>query len=277
MDIDGRIAVVTGAAGGIGSALVAALLDRGAHAVVATDLDRAALEAMAQPLHGDAGHGGTGGGRVFPRVLDVTDERATRRLVDEIEDTLGPIDLWFANAGLAGGGGPDAPDDVWNRQWHVNLMAHVYAARVLLPGWLARGEGHLVTTASMAGILTTLNDAVYASTKHAAVGFAEWMAITYGDQGVRVSCVCPGAVDTAMLRSGTGGDADKAAAVIGGGDVLEPAQAVARILDGVSDDRTIIYTHPAMHDLVVRKAQDPDRWQRGMRRLWARAQELLNS
>lgn len=274
MDIAGRIAVVTGAAGGIGGALVRALLAGGAEAVVATDVVEAGVNALAEELHGDTARGDKGG-RVFPRRLDVTDEAATKALVEEIEDTVGPIDLWFANAGLAGGGGPEAPDDVWQRQWQVNLMAHVYATRALLPGWLARGEGYLVTTASMAGILTSLGDGVYAATKHAAVGYAEWLAITYGDQGIRVSTVCPGAVDTNMLRGGAGGDADRAAAVIGGGDVLDPADAAAAILAGVADERLIILTHPAMQEYIERKASDPDRWLKGMRRLWARAQELL--
>ena len=124
-------------------------------------------------------------------------------------------------------------------------------------------------------MLTTLGDGVYAATKHAAVGYAEWLAITYGDQGVRVSCVCPGAVDTPMLRGGAGGDADRAAAVIGGGDVLPAAGAAERIVAGVTEDRFLILTHPDMHELVVRKAQDPERWIRGMRRLWGRAQALL--
>lgn len=274
MDIGGRIAVVTGAGGGIGGAIVKALLDRGAQAVVATDVRMDALEAMAAQHHGDAGHGGAGG-RVFPRKLDVTDERATRALVDEIDDTLGPVDLWFANAGIAGGGGPEAGDDVWNRQWSVNLMSHVYATRALLPGWLARGEGHLITTASMAGILTSLGDGAYAATKHAAVGYAEWLAITYGDKGVKVSCICPGAVDTDMLRGGAGGDAGRATAVIGGGEVLGPDEAAARIVAAVEEDRFLILTHPDMQELMTRKAGDTDRWIRGMKRLWARSQELL--
>ena len=266
MEIQGRIAVVTGAAGGIGGALVRALLDAGARAVVAADLSLAGVEAIAAL--------DDGAGRVLARVLDVTDGAATQRLVDEIEHALGPVDVWFANAGLAGGGGPEASDETWQRQWEVNLMAHVHATRALLPGWLARGEGHLVTTASMAGILTSLGDGVYAATKHAAVGYAEWLAITYGDRGVRVTCVCPGAVDTPMLRGGAGGDADRAATVIGGGDVLEPAEAARRIVTAVEEDRVLVYTHPDMHELVVRKAQDPERWVRGMRRLWARAQLL---
>ena len=274
MDPKGRIAVVTGAAGGIGSAIVRTLIAAGATGVVATDLDRSGVETLAAELNGEAGTA-TGGGRVFPRRLDVTDSGATLALVEEIDDTLGPIDLWFANAGLAGGGGPEADDTTWNRQWDVNLMAHVYAARALLPAWIARGEGHLVTTASMAGLLTSLGDGVYAATKHAAVGFAEWLAITYGDQGVRVSCVCPGAVDTPMLRRGAAGDATRASMVIGGGEVLPAAEAARRIVHAVTEDRFLIYTHPDMQTFVTRKAEDPDRWIRGMRRLWGRAQEML--
>ena len=197
--------VVTGAAGGIGGALVRALVAAGADTVVAVDLDADGIVA---------------GDHVVARRLDVGDEAATVALVEEITAEHGPIDLWFANAGVAGGGGYDASDDPWALQWRVNVMSHVYAARALLPGWIARGEGHLVTTASMAGILTSLGDGVYAATKHAAVGFAEWLAITHGDDGVKVSCICPGAVDTAMLRGGAGGDAARATAVIGGGEVL---------------------------------------------------------
>src|SRR4051812_5658740 len=259
MDPEGRTIVVTGAAGGIGGALVEGLLDRGAGTVIATDLDAAGLERFDDR-------------RVVARALDVTDEQATRALVDE----AGPIDIFFANAGLATGGGVDAPDEDWERQWRVNVMPHVYAARALLPGWTDRGEGHLVTTASMAGVLSSLGDCPYAATKHAAVGFAEWVAFTYREQGVRVSCICPGAVDTAMLRAGGGGDAAKASALIGGGDVLAPEQAAERILEAVEQDRFLILTHPDMHEFVVGKAEDPDRWVRGMSRLWSRAQALLS-
>jgi NAD(P)-dependent dehydrogenase (short-subunit alcohol dehydrogenase family) len=274
MDTKGRIAVVTGAAGGIGGAIVRGLVAEGARAVVATDLDVSGVEQLASDLNGDTATA-AGGARVFPRQLDVSDELATRALVDEIDGTVGPIDLWFANAGLSGGGGPEAADLVWERQWQVNVMAHVYAARALLPGWVARGEGHLVTTASMAGLLTSLGDGVYAATKHAAVGLAEWLAITYADQGVKVSCVCPGAVNTNMLRGGAGGDADKAAAAIGGGDVLDPSGAAAAILEGVRADRFLIYTHPDLKRYLVGKTDDPERWITGMARLWKRSQELL--
>jgi NAD(P)-dependent dehydrogenase (short-subunit alcohol dehydrogenase family) len=258
VDPAGRIAVVTGASGGIGSALVRALVAAGAVSVIAVDLE---------PPSGLTGP-------VVPRRLDVTDGAATQALVDEVERSIGPVALWFANAGLAGGGGPERPDSAWLGQWQVNLMAHVQASRALLPRWLERGEGHLVTTASAAGLLTTLNDGIYAATKHAAVGFAEWMAITYGDRGVRVSCVCPGAVHTAMLVATTG-DAETAAAAIGGGAVLSPDEAAARIVAGTIEERFLILTHPEMHELIARKAEDPDRWVRGMRRLRARSQQQL--
>ena len=256
MDPQGRTVAVTGAAGGIGGALVRALVERGARRVIAADLDAAGIDE---------------GGVVEARTLDVTDEAATRALVEE----AGPIDVFFANAGVATGGDQDAPDDVWERQWRVNVMSHVYAARALLPGWVERGEGHLVTTASMAGILSALGDAPYSATKHAALGFAEWLAFSYAGRGVKVSCICPGAVDTAMLRAGAGGDAGKASAAIGGGDVLAPEQAAGRILAELAEDRFLILTHPEMRDFAVGKAQDPERWVRGMGRLWARAQSLL--
>jgi NAD(P)-dependent dehydrogenase (short-subunit alcohol dehydrogenase family) len=266
MDPRGKIIVVTGAAGGIGGALVHALLEGGARSVIAADLDRGGVEGLSEEL---------GASQVVPRVLDVTDEQATRALVAEIETTIGPIDVFFANAGLAGGGGPEAPNEAWDAQWQINVMSHVYAARALLPGWVERGEGHLVTTASMAGILATAGDAVYSTTKHAAVGFAEWVAFTYAGKGVRVSCVVPGAVDTAMLKGGGEGDASKAAAVIGGGDVITPEQAAERILEGLHDELFLILTHPEMHEFVVGKAEDPERWIRGMAKLWTRAQALL--
>src|SRR3954469_21995241 len=257
MDPEGRTIVVTGAAGGIGGALVEGLLDRGAGTVLATDLDAAGLERFDDR-------------RVVPRALDVTDEQATRALVDE----AGPIDIFFANAGLATGGGVDAPDEDWERQWRVNVMPHVYAARALLPGWTERGEGHLITTASMAGILTTLGDGVYAATKHAAVGFAEWLAITHAADGIKVSCICPGAVDTAMLRGSTG-DAKTAAAVIGGGGVLSAEDAAARVVEAVRNDAFLILTHPEMHEYMERKSSDTDRWIRGMSRQWERTKDLL--
>jgi len=254
MDPAGRIAVVTGAAGGIGGALVEGLRARGARHVVAADLD----------------------GKGADHVLDVSDEQATEELIDQVERDIGPIDMWFANAGVATSSGPDAPDAEWELQWRVNVMSHVYAARAMLPRWLERGEGHLITTASMAGILSAVGDAAYSATKHAALGLAEWLGYTYRSRGVRVSCVCPGAVDTAMLRAGAGGDAAKASAIIGGGEVMTPVEAATRILDGVERDQFLILTHPEMAEFVIVKAQQPDRWIGGMSKLWSRAQALLD-
>jgi NAD(P)-dependent dehydrogenase (short-subunit alcohol dehydrogenase family) len=266
MNPEGKVIVVTGASGGIGGALVHALVEGGAKSVIAADLDGAGVERLSEQL---------GGSRVLARVLDVTDEQATHALVKEIESSIGPIDVFFANAGLAGGGGPEAPNEAWDAQWQINVMSHVYAVRALLPGWVERGEGHLVTTASMAGILATAGDAVYSTTKHAAVGFAEWVAFTYRGRGVRVSCIVPGAVDTAMLKGGADGDASRAAAVIGGGEVIAPEQAAERILEGLDQDLFLILTHPEMHEFVVGKAENPERWIRGMAKHWTRALELL--
>jgi NAD(P)-dependent dehydrogenase (short-subunit alcohol dehydrogenase family) len=254
MNPEGKIAVVTGAAGGIGAALVDELRERGAQNVIAVDLPEKGAD----------------------HELDVADERATQVLIQEVEQEIGPIGIWFANAGVATSSGPEAPDEDWERQWRVNVMSHVFAARELLPRWVERGEGHLVTTASMAGILSAVGDAAYSATKHAALGLAEWIAFTYGDRGIRVSCVCPGAVDTAMLRAGAGGDAAKASAIIGGGEVIAPEEAARRILDGVERDQFLILTHPEMREFAVVKAQDPERWIRGMTRLWSHAQTLLD-
>jgi NAD(P)-dependent dehydrogenase (short-subunit alcohol dehydrogenase family) len=265
VELEDRTVVVTGAAGGIGGALVRALLERGARSVVAADLDERGVGSLSEEL----------GAAVAPRALDVGDEDATVALIDEVEQTIGPIDVWFANAGVASGGGPEAADEVWERQWRVNVMSHVYAARAMLPRWIEREGGHLVTTASMAGILSSIGDAPYSATKHAAVGLAEWLAFTYGDRGVRVSCICPGAVDTPMLRAGAHGDAAKASAAIGGGEVIAAQDAATRILDGVEQDRFLILTHPEMQEFIVGKAQDRDRWIRGMTRLSSRAQALL--
>ena len=163
MHAEGRIVVVTGAAGGIGGALVRGLLARGARTVVATDLDGQGVQRLGDELGRDA---------VLPRELDVCDEAATREPWSRRSSPRsGPIDIWFANAGLATGTGPEGPLEDWDRQWRVNVISHVLASRALLPGWVERGEGHLITTASMAGILTSLGDAAYAATKHAAVGF----------------------------------------------------------------------------------------------------------
>ena len=262
MKVKDKVCVVTGAAGGIGEAIARRYAKEGAKGVVVADRDAGRLDAVARDIKGVA------------VACDVAKEADIRHLVAEAERHYGPVDIFFSNAGIGRGGHEDALDKDWADSWAIHVMAHVYAARALVPGMLARKSGYLLNTASAAGLLTSLGSAPYGVTKHAAVALAEWLAITYGDRGIHVSCVCPGAVDTAMLRAATG-DATKSSTAIGGGDVLSPDEAAARIIAGVTEGRFLIYTHPDMQELVVRKAAEPDRWIRGMRKLWARTQELL--
>ena len=269
MELKDRIVVVTGAAGGIGSACARRFADEQPTLIVCADLDRVGAEAVAASINAKAGREVAVG-----RGCDVGREQSVKALIDEIASKHGVIDLYFANAGVAVGAGPEAPDEVWDRAWRINTMAHVWASRHLLPAWLARGEGYLVTTASMAGILTTLGDGAYAATKHAAVGFAEWMAITYKADGIRVSCLCPGGINTPMLI-GSIGDAEKASALIGGGDVKEPAEVADIVVAGIRAEATLLMTHPDMKTFMERKVADHTRWVGGMARQWERQKHLL--
>ena len=269
MELKDRIVVVTGAAGGIGSACARRFADEQPALIVCADLDQVGAEAVAASINAKAGRE-----VAVARGCDVGREQSVKALIDEIGSNHGVIDLYFANAGIAVGAGPEAPDEVWDRAWRINTMAHVWASRHLLPAWLARGEGYLVTTASMAGILTTLGDGAYAATKHAAVGFAEWMAITYKADGIRVSCLCPGGINTPMLI-GTIGDAEKASALIGGGDVKEPAEVADIVVAGIRAEATLLMTHPDMKTFMERKVADHTRWVGGMARQWERQKHLL--
>ena len=261
MELRGKVVVVTGAASGIGRACAAAFAREGAKVVVA-DLDGGATKAVADEL------GALG------IAADVAVEADILHLVAEAEQQLGPIDLFHSNAGIGVHGGIDAPDEEWDRIWKVNTMAHVYAARAVLPSMLERGEGYLVSTASAAGILTQIGNASYSVTKHAAVALAEWLAITYGDRGIRVSCLCPQGVNTNMLRGSAAGrsaiDATSASAVRAGGDVLEPEQVADVVVESIRDERFLILPHPEVAEYFQRKASDYDRWLGGMRRLQAR-------
>src|SRR5690606_21641511 len=214
------------------------------------------------------------GDRGVARTADVTVEADVEALVEHTEEEIGPIDLFASNAGILGRAGLEADDETWARVWSVNVLAHVYAARALVPRMLARGGGYLLSTASAAGLLTQPGDAPYSVTKHAAVALAEWLAITYGDQGIIVSCACPMAVDTAMLgggrAAGEGADAPagmttaaSAAAVQG---VLSPEQVAEAIVEGVRSERFLILPHPEVATFEQRRAADRDRWLAGMRR-----------
>jgi NAD(P)-dependent dehydrogenase (short-subunit alcohol dehydrogenase family) len=252
----GRTVVVTGAAGGIGRALALRCAAEGAR-VAASDV---------QPLEQVAGELGTGH---LALPADVTDASALNALVERVESELGAVEVFFANAGVAIGEDPiDTPDEVWELALAVNIRAHVLAARRLLPGWLARGEGYFVATASAAGLLTQIGSAPYAVTKHAAVAFAEWLSVTYGDRGLRVSCLCPMGVRTAMLAS----DGLAERVVRGAGVVLEPEQVADAVMAAIEREQFLIVPHPEVLTFFQRKAMDYERWLAGMRRLQARTE-----
>jgi NAD(P)-dependent dehydrogenase (short-subunit alcohol dehydrogenase family) len=254
-DMTGRIAVVTGGASGIGRALCQAFAARGAAGVVVADVNAEGARAVAAGI----------GDRAVGIGCDVASEPDVQNLVARAQADFGRIDVFCSNAGIIVPGGPEVPDDAWQRIWAINVHSHVYVARAVLPAMLERGEGHLVITASAAGLLTQLGSAPYAVTKHAAVALAEWLSITYGDQGISVSCLCPQAVATNMFVGGSGG-ADQAAV----DGVLPPGQVAECVLDALADGRFLILPHPEVATYEQRRAQDRDRWLRGMRRLQAR-------
>ena len=252
MDLEGRHAVITGAGGGIGSALVRRFAAEGA-TVTAADLDLERARAVAEEVSGTA------------FALDAGDPVSIADLVAAATAANGPIDLFWSNAGIPGPmGGPEAPDAEWQATWDVNLMAHVWAAREVLPAMLERGEGYLVSTASAAGLTTQVSAAAYSVTKHAAVALAEWLAITYGEQGIAVSCMCPQGVQTAMLESAKGEPVG--AALLEAGGILEPDEVAEVAVEAIRDQRFLILPHPEVAQHMALKGADPERWLAGMRR-----------
>ncbi|MCG7573354.1 SDR family oxidoreductase [Phaeobacter sp. CNT1-3] len=250
MDFKGQIAVVTGAGAGIGAALARELAARGAEVVV-TDLNGDTARAVAAEI---GGHG---------RTLDVADGAAIKALIEEVEADIGPIALFCSNAGIATGfdlsfdnaGG--ASDAVWDKAWQVNVMAHVHAARALVPLMKARGGGTFLNTASAAGLLSQLGSATYSTTKHAAVGFAENLAITHRDDGIRVSVLCPQGVDTDMIAGMNMGPLSK-------DGVLSPDNVAKVTCDGLAKDQFMILPHEQVLSYMQNKAQDYERWLGGM-------------
>ena len=210
-------------------------------------------------------------------AADIGTPEGNAAVIDAAEAAFGPIDLFFANAGVGLGADLDTPDDVWHAALEVNVMAHVYAARLLVPGWVARGEGYFCSTASAAGLLSQIGSAPYTITKHAAVAFAEWLSIAYGDSGVRVSCLCPMGVNTMMLNGPANGGVDSAAAstVKAAGVVLEPEDVAEIVLAAIAAEQFLILPHPEVKTFLQRKTADVDRWLAGMRRLQARVNEGL--
>jgi len=252
MKVQGKHVVVTGGASGIGRSVARRFAAEGADSVVVADIDAAGAQEVAQEFAG-LGLG-----------VDVSDEAQVRELVETAEKKHGPIDVFFSNAGIGIPGGVEVPNDQWQRIWDVNVMAHIYAARAVLPGMLARGEGYLVSTASAAGLLTQIGSAPYAVTKHAAVALAEWLAVTHGNQGIRVSVLCPQAVRTAM----TAGSKDGGVAGVDG--MLEPEEVAECVIQALDEERFLILPHAEVEEYMRRKAGDYDRWLRGMRKLQKR-------
>lgn len=249
MDVKGKVCVVTGAAGGIGEAVARAYAEAGARGVVVADLKttRERLAAVAGAIDGLA------------VTADVGLEEDIKALVAAAEAKYGPVDIFFSNAGLSRKGQETATDADWDVSWRVHVMSHVFAARALLPGMLARGSGYLLNTASAAGLLASLNAMPYGVTKNAAVALAEHLAIQYGDRGIRVSVLCPQSVQTGMTTPGP-----SAARVDG---VMQPAEVARIVLAAMVEERFLILSHPQVQDYIQRKASNRDRWLAGMRRL----------
>jgi NAD(P)-dependent dehydrogenase (short-subunit alcohol dehydrogenase family) len=257
MKLQDKIVVVTGGAHGIGRALCRRFASEGARAVVVADIDMQAAREVAAEIGG------------WDFEVNMAEESEVQTLVDQVLKKHGQIDLFCSNAGIGVEGDVFVPDREWARIWNINVMAHVYAARAVLPSMLARRDGYLLQTVSAAGLLTQIGSAPYAVTKHAALALAEWLAITYGDQGLKVSALCPQGVKTRMLEN----------AEFGGGTfllegALEPDQVAEAVVKGLEEEHFLILPHPEVLEFIRRKCTDYDRWIRGMRRLQASTQPL---
>jgi len=251
MQIKDKVAVVTGAASGIGRALAKRFVAEGAKAVIAADLQEGPLRDLASEYG------------VIPIACDVRREADIQTLVTETEANHGPVDIFCSNAGICELGDEHVSDADWQRNWEIHVMAHVHAARAVANTMAERGAGYLVNTASAAGLLAHIDSATYTVTKHAAVAFAEWLAIRYGDRGVRVSVLCPQAVRTPM----TAGREGRVAAVDG---MLEADEVADCVVQAMADETFLILPHPQVLDYARRKPADYDRWLGGMRKLKAR-------
>jgi NAD(P)-dependent dehydrogenase (short-subunit alcohol dehydrogenase family) len=251
MEVKDRIVVVTGAASGIGRALARLFAREGAKLVVCSDINGDGAQAVAEEV----------GGIAF--TTNVAHEADIVEMIEAVERDHGPIDLFCSNAGIGIGGGAEVPDSGWQRIWDINVMAHIWAARHMIPRMVARGGGYLLNTASAAGLLSQIGSAPYAVTKHAAVALAEWLSITHGDQGIKVSVLCPQAVRTAM----TAGNLDGVASVDG---MIEPEEAAQACLETIRAERFLVLPHPIVLEYMRRKTADYDRWLGGMRKLAGR-------
>ena len=247
MELKDKIVVVTGGASGIGRAMAQRFHAEGARKVIVADLDGPGAEAVAK----DIGGWGT--------AIDVASEDQIASLIETTESEFGPIDLFCSNAGIGIGRGLDEPTEVWQQIWEVNTLSHVFAAKHLVPRMKQRGGGYLLNTASAAGLLSQIGSVTYAVTKHAAVALAEWIAITHGRDGIKVSVLCPQAVRTAMTANGPG--------VAGVDGMLEPEHVADAVIETLAEERFLVLPHPEVAEYIKRKTSDYDRWLRGMMRL----------
>ena len=248
MEVKDKIIIITGAASGIGRAMARRFTAEGAKQLIIADLNADGLREVAEEI----------GAHAIP--TNVAIESEVTHLIESTEKEYGQIDLLCNNAGIGVGGGPETSNEDWQRIWNINLMAHVYAARAAIPGMLARGEGYIMNTASAAGLLTQVGSAPYAVTKHAAVSFAEWLSVTYGDRGLKVSVLCPQAVRTAM----TADNPDGVASIDG---MMEPEVLCDSVVETLRQEKFLVLPHREVLTYMQRKTGDYDRWLKGMRRL----------
>lgn len=251
MELKDKIAVVTGGASGIGEALCRRFHQEGAKGVVVVDMDEEGTRRVAEEIGGIA------------MTADVSNESDIQRVVRDTEEQLGPIDLFCSNAGIIcidPSHVASSDNEAWERIWQINVMAHIYAARAVLPSMIERGEGYILNTSSAAGLLSQIGSAPYSVTKHAAIGFAESIAIAHGDDGIKVSVICPQAVRTGMTRDTDGGG------VAGGDGMLEPEELAETTIQGIRNEQFLILPHPEVKTYIERKASDYDRWIKGMQR-----------
>jgi len=263
VELSGRTIVITGAGSGIGKALAERIAAEGPRALVLADLNEEGVRAVADSL-----------GDVATAVrTDVGREEDIRALVDRAREVGEQLDVFISNAGVPGpeAGPVETTNEDWDQAWRINVMAHVWAARALLPEMLKRGDGYLVSTASAAGILTQVGALVYSTTKHAAVAVAEWLSITYGDRGIKVSCICPLGVRTPMLDTALEDSVGGAALLRD--DLLEPSDVAEAVVAGIREERLLIFPHPQLAQYMAFKGGDNERWLAGMRRMVQAARE----
>jgi NAD(P)-dependent dehydrogenase (short-subunit alcohol dehydrogenase family) len=256
MQVKDKVVIVTGGASGIGKALCERFAAEGARAVVVSDVQGEGAEQVAVAIADRTAS--------LAMTTDVSREEQVSDLVESTLERFGQVDLMCSNAGIFTPGGEEVPTEQWQRIWDINVMSHVFAARAVLPFMLQRGEGYLLNTASAAGLLSQIGSAPYAVTKHAAVGFAEWLAITYGDRGIKVSVLCPQAVRTQMTANTRNGG------VAGVDGMLEPEQLADTVIETLAAERFLVLPHPEVLTYIQRKSTDYDRWLSGMRKLQTR-------